>query len=377
MSKRNILIAYNICREVLSQVGQNIPETVYMYQTTAMTKTAARMVEGLSDKDLLAMKEMESQLATVMSFYAVMMRAAFYTKPEMLPFLACRMVQLTIENGLCMHSLTGFIVLAALLCKKSMGDEIDILCGTKIGKAVMSCLSQRYNAEKIPVTYSLYYGFVAWHISEPLQICVEKLRQGFEIGMSLGESHTAFYNSAQQVAFAILAGERLPNLLEKVDYHLGLANIYKDDFGKICFSSQRHTIEILISGGESWWMDIKLQCLALLPAKLLENLYFFSALKTYWQGHNKRCKYYVEKMLAVIATSNNSLAGPQYHFIVLINCLNTFELMKSHQTPTAKKKLKSTAVKALKELKVASEYLFELEFSKQSEICPLFVLIYH
>jgi hypothetical protein len=92
------------------------------------------------------------------------------------------------------------------------------------------------------------------------------------------------------VAFAILAGERLPNLLEKVDYHLGLANIYKDDFGKICFSSQRHTIEILICGGESWWMDIKLQCLALLPAKLLENLYFFSALKTYWQGHNKRCK---------------------------------------------------------------------------------------
>ena len=354
MSKREILIAYNICREVLSQVGQNIPETVYLYQTTAMTKTAARMVEGLSDKDLLAMKEMEPQLAAVMSFYAVMTRAACLARPEILPFLACRMVQLTMENGLCMDSLTGFIVLAALLCKKSMGDEIDILCATKIGKAAMTCLSQRYSAEKIPVTYSVYYFFVAWH-SEPLQICAEKLRRGFEVGMSLGDSHTAFYNSLQQVTSAILAGERLPTLLEKVDYYFGLANIYKDNFGKRSFSFHRHTIKILIGGGESWWMDVKLQCLALLPAKIRENLYFFSALKTYWQGQTKRCKYYVEKMLALIATSNHGMAGPQtYHFIVFINGLNTLELMKSRQT--AMKRLKSTAVRALAVLKMASEY---------------------
>ena len=362
MSKRKFLIAYDICREVLSQVGQNIPETVYLYQTTAMAKTAARMVEGLSDKDLLAMKEMEPQLAAVMSFYSVMTRAACLAKPEMLPFLACRMVQLTMVNGLCMDSLTGFFVLAGLLCnitllcKKSMGDEIDILCATNIGKAAMTCLSQRYNAEKIPVTYSLYYSFVAWH-SEPLQICAEKLQRGFEVGMSLGESHAAFYNSLTQVTFGILAGERLPALLQKVDYYSGLANIYKDDFGMRCFSFHRHTIEILIGGGESWWMDIKLQCLALQPAKVLENLYFFSALKTYWQGQTKRCKYYVEKMLAVIATSNQFIAGPQtYYFIVFINGLNTLELMKSHQTPTLMRKLKSTAVKALAVLKVASAY---------------------
>jgi hypothetical protein len=356
MSKGEIMIAYDICREVLSQVGQNIPETVYLYQTTAMTKTAARMVEGLSDKDLLAMKEMEPQLAAVMSFHAVIIEVAFYSKSEMLPFLACRMVQLTLENGLCMHSITGFIVLAALLCMKSMGDEIDMLCATNIGKAAMTCLSQRYSAEKIPVTYSVYYGFVAWH-SEPLQICAEKLRRGFEVGMSLGESHAAFYNSLRQVTFAILAGELLPTLLEKVDYYSGLANIYKDNFGKRSFSFHRHTIEILIGGGESWWMDVKLQCLALLPAKLLENIYFFSALKTYWQGQTKRCKYYVEKMLAVIATSNHSMAGPQtYHYIAFINGLNTFELMKSHQTAAAMRKLKSTAVRALAVLKVASQY---------------------
>ena len=353
MSKREILIAYNICREVLSQVGQNIPETVYLHQMTAMTKTAARMVERLSDKDLLAMKEMEPQLAAVMSFYEAMVRVAYYSKPEMLPFLACRMVQLTMENGLCMHSITGFIVLAALLCMKSMGDEIDILCATKIGNAAMTCLSQRYSAEKIPESYCLYYGFVAWH-SEPLQICAEKLRRGFEVGMSLGDSHTAFYNSLQQVTSAILAGERLPTLLEKVDYYFGLANIYKDNFGKRSFSFHRHTIKILIGGGESWWMDVKLQCLALLPAKLLENLYFFSALKTYWQGQNKRCKYYVEKMLEAIATSNHSMAGLPYHYIAFINGLNTLELMKSHKT--AMKRLKSTAVRALAVLKVASQY---------------------
>jgi hypothetical protein len=60
-------------------------------------------------------------------------------------------------------------------------------------------------------------------------------------------------------------------------------------------------------------------------------------------------------MLALIATSNHGMAGPQtYHFIAFISGLNTFELMKSRQT--AMKRLKSTAVRALAVLKVASQY---------------------
>ena len=352
---RRLMIAYDLCREVLSQLGEKIPEKLYRNQTTHMTEATHLMVSGISDTDLLEMKEMDTKLTTSMGFYCVMKRVAFLAKPEMIPFLACRVVQLTMKNGLCMHSITGFILLAAILCKKSMGENY-MECAKKIGKAAMTCFLQRYNVEKLPGTYSIYYTFVAWH-SEPLQICVEKLRQGFEVGISLGESHLSFYNSSQQVMFAIIAGERLPTLLEKVDYYLRFANTTQDSVGKQFFSYYHHTIKILISGGEAWWMDIKLRCLALLPAKILENIYFYSALKTYWQGHTKRCQYYVEKMLTVISTSNHSLAGPNtYFYIVFINGLTTFELMKNRHTATAMRKLKSTAMSALTALKKASEH---------------------
>ena len=356
ISGKRFMIAYDLCREVLSQLGENIPETVSSNKMNTMIKATARMVEGLSDTDLLEMKEMDTKLATLMGFYSVMWRAAFLAKPEMVPFLACRVVQHTMKNGLCKHSISGLIVLAALLCSNTL-LEVDIQSALKIGKAAMSCFTQRYNtSEQLPEIYSLYYGFVAWH-TEPLQICAEKLLQGFEVGMSLGESLWAFFNSIHHVMMAIIAGERLPTLLEKMDYYLQKAETHKNEMGKMMFSNYRHTIEILIGGGESWLMDIKLHCLALLPAKVLENLYFYSALKTYWQGQHKRCQYYVDKMLTVISTSNGSLAGPnRFFFVVFINGLNTFELMKIHQTAAAGRKLKSRAVTALAVLKMASEH---------------------
>ena len=345
------MIAYDLCREVLSQLGENIPETVYSNQMTRMTEATAQMVEGISDTDLLEMKEMDTKLATLMGFYSVMWRAAFLAKPEMVPFLACQVVQHTMKNGICKHSISGLIVLAALLCSNTM-LEVDIQSALKIGKAAMSCFTQRYNtSEELPAIYSLYYGYVAWH-NEPLQICAEKLLQGFEVGMSLGESLWAFFNSIHHVMMAIIAGERLPTLLEKMDYYLQKAETHKNEMGKMMFSNYRHTIEILIGGGESWLMDIKLLCLALLPAKILVNLYFYSALKTYWQGHYKRCQHYVDKMLAVISTSSIDLQTANSTYIMFINGLNSLELMKIKYN----RRLKPRSVRALKLLKKASEH---------------------
>ena len=41
--------------------------------------------------------------------------------------------------------------------------------------------------------------------------------------MSLGESHTAFFNAIADIKIALFAGERLNTLLERVDYYLELA----------------------------------------------------------------------------------------------------------------------------------------------------------
>jgi hypothetical protein len=356
------MIAYNVCSEVLSQLGENIPQTFSAKQMTSMIEATIGLVEGISDKDLLGMKEMDSKLATSMSFYSLMWRVAYHAKQDMVPFITCRVVQHTMENGLCKHSIGGFFTLAALLCGNILPKK-DIKSATKIGKAAMSCFTQRYNtSEQIPEIYASYYGFVAWR-TEPLQTCAKKHGQGFELSMSLGEPDMAFINSVCQISSSFLAGDKLPSLLEKVDYYLKLADTCNHEVSISLLTIFRGTIAILINGGNSSPFATEAQETS--PLKILESMHSHSALRAYWQGHNTRSQHFVEKLMNI---TTKSVMGPLNDTVILFfNGLNSFELMKNHCTS----RLKSIAMRSLKQLKKMSEHSSCNFKNKVSNLQPL------
>jgi hypothetical protein len=266
------------------------------------------------------------------------------------------------ENGMCKHSISGFLALAALLCGNTLPKK-DIDTSKKVGKAAMSCLTQRYNtSEQISETYGTYYGFVAWR-TEPLQTCAKKLGQGFDVGMSIGEPDTALTNSVHQIKSLILAGDRLPSLMEKVDYFMQKADTYNNVLGKIFFSIYRGTIAILINGGDSSHNPHTLSEMAI--QKFSEALHFHSALRAYWQGHHSRSQYFVDKMTKVTPRSEMGLLNATY--ITFIDGLNSLELMKTNFTA----RLRANAVRAITVLKEASVHSSWNFKNKVSNIQPL------
>ena len=353
------MIAYNVCCEILSQLGENIPETLCSDQMTSMIEATIGMVKGISDKDLLGMKEMDSKLATSMRFYCMICHAAYFAKPEMVPFIVCRMVQHTMKNGICKHSISSFLSLATILGGNTLPKK-DIATSTKVGKAAMSCLTQRYNTtELIPESYGTYYGFVAWR-TEPLQTCTKKLGQGFDVGMSIGEPDTAFTNSVHQIKSLILAGDRLPSLMEKVDYYLELADTYNHDLGKFFFSIFRGTIAILINGGDSSHNSHTLSETAI--QKFSEAIHFHSALRTHWQGHHKRSQHFVDKMMNAAIATGGAMGELKATYVIFINCLNSLELMKTNST-TRRRAAAMRAIKVIKEASVHSSWNFKNKVS--------------
>ena len=358
------MVAYNVCGEVLSELGENIPETLFSNQMTSMFEATIGMVKGKSDKDLLGMKEMDSKLATSMRFYNLMWRAAYLSKLEMVPFIACQVVQHTMESGLCKHSISGFLILATLLCGNTLPKK-DIDIGSNIGKAAMSCFTQRYNtSEQISETYGTYYGFVAWR-TEPLQNCAKKLGQGFDVGMSIGESDAAFTNSVHQIRSLILAGDRLPSLMEKMDYYMQKADAYNNVLGKIFFSIYRGTIAVLINGGDS---DILSETAI---QKFSEAMHFHSALRAFWQGHHSRSQHFVNKMMQVTGSEMGQLNAS---YIIFINGLNSIELMRMQFFA----KFRTIAVRACKVIKNASVHSSWNFKNKVSNIQALMMLkFYH
>ena len=91
---------------------------------------------------------------------------------------------------------------------------------------------------------------VAFH-TEPLQLCCDMFRQGLGLALSIGQRHPAFLNIISHVRFLLMSGHNLRALLDKVDYYLGLAATYKNDFAKNYLSLFHNTISILIDKGES------------------------------------------------------------------------------------------------------------------------------
>lgn len=124
------MASYTLSCDILSQLGKTIPTTLYFKQSTKTIETTLSLLESMSVEDLLELPEMDTRLTKCMNFYSTALVVGFFLKPEMIPIIAaCKMVQLTIGNGICHHSITGFLNLAVVLCwnilpEKNIGNAM-------------------------------------------------------------------------------------------------------------------------------------------------------------------------------------------------------------------------------------------------------------
>ncbi|KAL7543351.1 hypothetical protein ACHAXR_012671 [Thalassiosira sp. AJA248-18] len=342
--------AYIACQEVLSQLGEEIPESLDTKQATKMIEETSKMVQCISETDLLEMKEMDEKLSITLKFYSLMATVSFFAKADMFGFLACRCVQLTMKHGICKYSIMGFVQYSTMFCGNNIAK--DITAASRIGKAAICCMKKRFHsAGLMPKICFAYYGFVAFH-TEPLQSCADMLRQGFDAGMSSGESTTAFFNATQHIKTALIAGEKLKTLLEKVDYYLELADQYKNELAKIYLLIFRDTLSTLIDKGESTSLNSTNKNAnnenALKQANFSEVMYFHRAIQAYWLGHSERCHHYVGKMLQTASAPGrlNSI------MVMFIHGLNSFQVLKRQNTA----KLRAIPKNAIATLKAANAH---------------------
>ncbi|KAL3764630.1 LOW QUALITY PROTEIN: hypothetical protein ACHAW5_001823 [Stephanodiscus triporus] len=340
LDRKSFIDAYTLCHEVLSQLGEEIPESLQINQMSEMAEATSIMLKSISDSDLLEMKGMDKRLSVTMNFYNIIAQVAYFRNHEILPFSLLagwcssqwKKVFVNTQSLVSFNMLSGF----APIAKK------DIVDASRIGKAAMSCWKKRYHTTELsPNLYLGYYGFVAFH-TEPLQVCADMLRQGFDVGMSLGETGVAFLNSCQHIKTALMAGGCLHTLLEKVDYYLKLTNTYQNETAKVILSLQRETISILMGKGGN---AIDVQDAA--SEQILSVMYFNRANQAYWQGYSERCLHYIKKLLLSktvdnwrLLTSNGKLRSiPRNAIIVLKNAaslsswnfLNKVHLLEAEQ----------------------------------------------
>ena len=88
-----------------------------------MIKKTWNIAKMIGERDLLEVNEMSEGHSYSIYFCTIITIAASETKPQMFPFVACRMVQLTMQNGICKRSLTGFFLFVVVLCSINLKEN--------------------------------------------------------------------------------------------------------------------------------------------------------------------------------------------------------------------------------------------------------------
>ena len=194
-----------------------------------------------------------------------------------------------------------------MICQSDLVKDIRWAC--KTGKFAISLLNQ-FDSSDTARAFFIYYGFVALYTGatltlmfavsfevdlsiltlrprswpthlDPIQSCDAFLKNGYEIGISNGDTFSAFFSANHHIRLSLLAGGKLPSLLKETEYYLTMVEKHENLISGRYFLIFQETIKVLIDkrhklDGEDDSME------SLCIERLSETIYFHRALQSYW-----------------------------------------------------------------------------------------------
>ena len=168
---------------LLNQLGEKFPADPSPLRILYSFVKTRYLLNGKSDEVLLRLPTMTNTRAvSKMQIMNIVFGGAFVHKPMLAPLLAMRMVQLSVEHGLCAVSSVAFGVYGMLLVsKKMMVDE-----GTRMGDLSFKILDRFQAKAWIPRVHAAYYGHIhGW--TRPHRTAFEPLLRGYRVGLETGD----------------------------------------------------------------------------------------------------------------------------------------------------------------------------------------------
>ena len=111
-----VVDAYNTCSSILSQLGEKVSDSVPFETVRAMISETLRSYEEVYSDDWLTKNMEDSNLQYAVKFYGIMAESAFFFKHEQLvQYLICSMVQLSLRHGACQYTPAAFLKLSNVI----------------------------------------------------------------------------------------------------------------------------------------------------------------------------------------------------------------------------------------------------------------------
>lgn len=292
--------AYSTCLSILTLLGEKIPASVDLDHIFTRVYKVQNDLAHKSDGDLLNMKVMTDKTnLAIMQFYCQIHYESYFLKIDSgtMHFFACRLIELCLEHGVSKYSARAFAQFGMMVGGNTVKDTES---SYRMGKIALQFVLKFNATDQLPKVYLQYYGYIAIH-REPFQSCAEMLRQGHEIGLSVGEFSTAFMNGIHYIQKALIAGANLPMLKKEIEYQTRLIDLHSQSMPKSYIKRQADTIDAIINKRESAQEEEDNEALY---RDSRESVLFHTIVRSFWRGHFDRCSFNARKYSESFAEIN-------------------------------------------------------------------------
>ncbi len=199
--------------QVLDKLGVFIPKDITEKQVKQKLSQTLQKFHNKSIEELINNPYSGDQnLPHIQSILTLMIGCSYKANPQLLPFIACEQVELTIERGNLPASASIYAIYGMLLC----GAQ-DFESGFRTGEVALRLMDRFPERQFETRVLNLVFGYInPW--KSRLKDSLPHLKKGFATGLETGDLEYASYCIYHYSQFLFASGESLG----AVDHEIGL-----------------------------------------------------------------------------------------------------------------------------------------------------------
>jgi predicted ATPase/signal transduction histidine kinase len=209
------LLAVKTALSVLQQLGISLPEQPTTADFTHGLEEVNQNLQGCPIENLVNLPSIgDRNIAAGMRILASIFSAAYVTVPALVPLIAFKIVNLSIQYGNAPDSAFGYSLHGLILC----GVLGDIKSGYAYGQVAQSLL-ERGQAKGYQAKVREIFATFIQHWQESLQATLPLLMQSYKNGLEEGDLEFSGYSLSNYAYHSFWFGKNLKDLSQEIASH--------------------------------------------------------------------------------------------------------------------------------------------------------------
>jgi len=191
--------------KMLIKLGEDPPRALDDSTLKADMEAMNKVLQERSDESLLNMQQAnDKKLVTLHRLYADLAYVLHFTRPGLVGSVACRMVEITMKNGITPTAPLSFAYYGEILAITGKIEE-----GCQLGRLALKLVDNNTSSSKYkPIVILLCHQTILWY-TEPLQSTVQAHQAGYKAGQQMGDFLYSFWNLMSSITCNYRSGQNL------------------------------------------------------------------------------------------------------------------------------------------------------------------------